>query len=283
MVILVDGDLVLYVERGGRTLLTFTDTPTAWPGRPTCPPWPSATAPSAASRSRRPTADRVRHPAGPGPDRGRVPPHRPRPPPPGLGSTPMPEGDTVSWPPPAWRPGRPAAGRHRLPRPPVRHRRPQRPGRPRVAARGKHLLLRTNAGTTLHTHFKMEGAWHLYRPRALARPRLPGPGRPPHRAVGRGRVPPGHLRAAPHRQRTGGRRPPRPRTSSAPTGTRPRPCAASAPTPTGPSAPPCSTSAPSPAPATSTSPRSASSAASTPGPRSARSRTWRPWSTCSSA
>ena len=33
-----------------------------------------------------------------------------------------------------------------------------------VAARGKHLLLRTDAGTTLHSHFKMEGAWHLYRP-----------------------------------------------------------------------------------------------------------------------
>jgi len=34
-----------------------------------------------------------------------------------------------------------------------------------VAARGKHLLLRTDAGTTLHTHFKMEGTWHLYRPK----------------------------------------------------------------------------------------------------------------------
>src|SRR5207247_9973722 len=33
-----------------------------------------------------------------------------------------------------------------------------------VAARGKHLLVRTDAGVTLHTHFKMEGAWHLYRP-----------------------------------------------------------------------------------------------------------------------
>src|SRR5688500_13454745 len=32
-----------------------------------------------------------------------------------------------------------------------------------VAARGKHLLLRTDAGVTLHTHFKMEGTWHLYR------------------------------------------------------------------------------------------------------------------------
>src|SRR5829696_348178 len=40
-----------------------------------------------------------------------------------------------------------------------------------VAARGKHLLLRTDAGTTLHTHFKMEGSWHLYR----ARERWRGP------------------------------------------------------------------------------------------------------------
>ncbi|HZD02962.1 MAG TPA: DNA-formamidopyrimidine glycosylase family protein [Actinomycetes bacterium] len=33
-----------------------------------------------------------------------------------------------------------------------------------VVARGKHLLLRTDAGVTLHSHLKMEGAWHLYRP-----------------------------------------------------------------------------------------------------------------------
>ena len=33
-----------------------------------------------------------------------------------------------------------------------------------VTARGKHLLLRTDEGITLHTHFKMEGSWHLYRP-----------------------------------------------------------------------------------------------------------------------
>jgi endonuclease VIII len=33
-----------------------------------------------------------------------------------------------------------------------------------VVARGKHLLLRTDAGMTLHSHLKMEGAWHLYRP-----------------------------------------------------------------------------------------------------------------------
>jgi endonuclease-8 len=33
-----------------------------------------------------------------------------------------------------------------------------------VIARGKHLLLRTDAAVTLHSHLKMEGAWHLYRP-----------------------------------------------------------------------------------------------------------------------
>lgn len=32
-----------------------------------------------------------------------------------------------------------------------------------VAARGKHLLLRTDAGVSLHTHFRMDGSWHLYR------------------------------------------------------------------------------------------------------------------------
>jgi endonuclease VIII len=33
-----------------------------------------------------------------------------------------------------------------------------------VVARGKHLLLRTDGGVTVHTHFKMDGEWHLYRP-----------------------------------------------------------------------------------------------------------------------
>lgn len=32
-----------------------------------------------------------------------------------------------------------------------------------VVARGKHLLFRIEGGATLHTHFKMEGSWHLYR------------------------------------------------------------------------------------------------------------------------
>jgi endonuclease-8 len=33
-----------------------------------------------------------------------------------------------------------------------------------VVSRGKHLLTRFSGGQTLHTHFKMDGTWHLYRP-----------------------------------------------------------------------------------------------------------------------
>jgi endonuclease-8 len=33
-----------------------------------------------------------------------------------------------------------------------------------VASRGKHLLTRIEGGLTLHTHFKMEGSWQIYRP-----------------------------------------------------------------------------------------------------------------------
>jgi endonuclease-8 len=33
-----------------------------------------------------------------------------------------------------------------------------------TVARGKHLLTRIGERHTLHTHLKMEGAWHLYRP-----------------------------------------------------------------------------------------------------------------------
>src|SRR3954465_2364345 len=31
-------------------------------------------------------------------------------------------------------------------------------------SRGKHMLMRLDSGLTLHTHFKMDGSWHLYRP-----------------------------------------------------------------------------------------------------------------------
>jgi endonuclease-8 len=33
-----------------------------------------------------------------------------------------------------------------------------------VRPRGKHLLTRFSGGRTLHTHFRLDGAWHLYRP-----------------------------------------------------------------------------------------------------------------------
>ncbi len=33
-----------------------------------------------------------------------------------------------------------------------------------VEARGKHLLMRCSGGITLHTHMRMNGSWHLYRP-----------------------------------------------------------------------------------------------------------------------
>jgi endonuclease-8 len=32
-----------------------------------------------------------------------------------------------------------------------------------IVSRGKHLLFRFSGGVTLHTHFRMDGAWHLYR------------------------------------------------------------------------------------------------------------------------
>jgi endonuclease VIII len=41
-----------------------------------------------------------------------------------------------------------------------------------VVARGKHLLHRIGDDTTVHTHLKMEGSWHLYRP--ASRWRRPG-------------------------------------------------------------------------------------------------------------
>lgn len=34
-----------------------------------------------------------------------------------------------------------------------------------VASRGKSLLTRIDGGVTLHTHFKMDGSWHVYAPR----------------------------------------------------------------------------------------------------------------------
>lgn len=33
-----------------------------------------------------------------------------------------------------------------------------------VLPRGKHMLTRLSGGLSLHTHFRMDGSWHLYRP-----------------------------------------------------------------------------------------------------------------------
>ena len=33
-----------------------------------------------------------------------------------------------------------------------------------VVARGKHLLMRLSGGVTIHSHLRMDGSWHLYRP-----------------------------------------------------------------------------------------------------------------------
>ena len=170
---------------------------------------------------------RVRHPPGPGADRGRLPPHRPRPPPPG-GSGGTQRGPPVERGlggpdargghglpgrhPHARRPGRPAPGRHRLPRPPLRHRRPQRSGRPR-GGRPRQAPAAADRRRHHPAHPLQDGGRLAPVPATgtLARPSLPGPGRAPHRPVGRGRVPARHLRAAPHRERARGRRPPRPR------------------------------------------------------------------------
>ncbi|MGQ0625703.1 MAG: DNA-formamidopyrimidine glycosylase family protein, partial [Sporichthyaceae bacterium] len=38
-----------------------------------------------------------------------------------------------------------------------------------VRARGKHQLFRFEGGWTLHTHFRMDGTWHLTRPGAARR------------------------------------------------------------------------------------------------------------------
>jgi len=35
-----------------------------------------------------------------------------------------------------------------------------------VVPRGKHMLIRIDSGHTIHTHFLMDGSWHLYRPGA---------------------------------------------------------------------------------------------------------------------
>jgi endonuclease-8 len=79
----------------------------------------------------------------------------------------VPEGDTVHrW---AARLQRDLAG-HELRRVEIRRDlrglRPPRPGTrvTGVDARGKHLLVHFDDGATLHTHMRVQGVWHVYRP-----------------------------------------------------------------------------------------------------------------------
>ena len=109
MVILVDGDLVLYVERGGRTLLTFTDNPDrlaraaddlALAARDGAP------VPLAVEKG--PTRDRVRQPPGRALTEAGSAPTAPRPPPPEVGASDAGGGHQSTWPQPACTP--PLAG-----------------------------------------------------------------------------------------------------------------------------------------------------------------------------
>ena len=74
----------------------------------------------------------------------------------------MPEGDTI------WRTAN--ALRPRLAGKPLTGASPERFARlagatvTEVEANGKHLLIHFDSGLVLHTHMRMTGAWHLYRP-----------------------------------------------------------------------------------------------------------------------
>ena len=74
----------------------------------------------------------------------------------------MPEGDTI------WRTAnalRPRlVGKRLLEVTPEPFRRLEGTTVTAVEANGKHLLIRFDSGLVLHTHMRMTGAWHLYRP-----------------------------------------------------------------------------------------------------------------------
>ncbi len=79
----------------------------------------------------------------------------------------MPEGDTITR--TARTLQRALAGKRVLgfetPRLPASGRRPSEGSTVvSVEARGKHLLIAFDGGTTLHTHMGMSGSWHVYRP-----------------------------------------------------------------------------------------------------------------------
>ena len=170
LVILVDGSLGVYVERGGKTLLTFTDDPdelaaamTALAGAVRRGAMGRLTVERADGEAILGSTEPLREAL----DEGRLRRHPARSADPWLSQVAtVPEGDTV------WRTARSldrALTGHVLVTSDFRV--------PEIAtvdlsgqhveatiARGKHLLTRIGADHTLHTHLKMEGSWHLYRP-----------------------------------------------------------------------------------------------------------------------
>ena len=143
-------------------------------------------------------------------------------------------------------------------------------------SRGKHLLIRTDRGLTVHTHLKMEGAWRI-QPAGRFRDEPPAAGAARQRRVARRRVPARHHRGAarPHeKSRSSGTWAP---TCSARTGTRKRPPPALTASPAGPSARHCSTSGTWPALGLSTWRRRCSCEALTRRGRSGRWRTLMRW------
>ena len=184
--VLVDGELALYVERGGRTLLTWSDdTDLLAPGGRRSPrrpgaapsagsPWSGPTAPHCWAAAPRRCARRWRPPAS-------------SPPREGCGSgVPVPEGDTVYRTARLPRPGSERAGADadRLPGAPARHRRPRRrhrrrDGLPRQAP--AHPDRSGDERWTLHTHLKMEGTWQVLAPG----PAVAAPGATPRASCSR--------------------------------------------------------------------------------------------------
>ena len=78
----------------------------------------------------------------------------------------MPEGDTIHRAASALASALEGEELTRFVAPRLRGRELPRPGEhiEEVGARGKHLLMRCSGGITLHTHLRMNGSWHLYRP-----------------------------------------------------------------------------------------------------------------------
>jgi formamidopyrimidine-DNA glycosylase len=97
----------------------------------------------------------------------------------------VPEGDTVYL---AGKRLHAALAGHRLVRGELRHPRlaeQDLTGRTVLGVRsvGKHLLTRFDDGRSLHSHFRMDGSWHLYRPGMASSTRTGATRTPPRRCA----------------------------------------------------------------------------------------------------